>query len=65
MSAGGTPAHAAFVKAFNTNFAGPLLAGAVDGEPLDVSIAAARGAWSVEIQGSQRTAFQSAIKVVP
>ena len=33
------PADAAFVKAFNTNFAGPLLAGAVDGEPLDVFIA--------------------------
>ena len=30
---------AAFVKAFNTNFAGPLLAGQVGGEPLDVFIA--------------------------
>jgi predicted dinucleotide-binding enzyme len=34
-----TPDDAAFVKAFNTNFAGPLLAGQVGGEPLDVFIA--------------------------
>jgi hypothetical protein len=33
------PAGAGFVKAFNTNFAGPLLAGHVDGQPLDVFIA--------------------------
>jgi 8-hydroxy-5-deazaflavin:NADPH oxidoreductase len=33
------PADAAFVKAFNTNFAGPLLAGQVGGEPLDVFVA--------------------------
>jgi predicted dinucleotide-binding enzyme len=33
------PDGAALVKAFNTNFAGPLLAGEVDGEPLDVFIA--------------------------
>jgi 8-hydroxy-5-deazaflavin:NADPH oxidoreductase len=33
------PDDAAFVKAFNTNFAGPLLAGQVHGEPLDVFIA--------------------------
>lgn len=33
------PAGAGFVKAFNTNFAGPLLAGHVGGEPLDVFIA--------------------------
>jgi predicted dinucleotide-binding enzyme len=35
----GAPDDAAFVKAFNTNFAGPLLAGQVGGEPLDVFIA--------------------------
>ncbi len=34
-----TPDDAAFVKAFNTNFAGPLLAGQAGGEPLDVFIA--------------------------
>jgi 8-hydroxy-5-deazaflavin:NADPH oxidoreductase len=33
------PDDAGFVKAFNTNFAGPLLAGQVDGEPLDVFLA--------------------------
>jgi 8-hydroxy-5-deazaflavin:NADPH oxidoreductase len=33
------PDGAAFVKAFNTNFAGPLLAGQVGGEPLDVFVA--------------------------
>jgi hypothetical protein len=33
------PDDAAFVKAFNTNFAGPLLAGHVEGQPLDVFIA--------------------------
>lgn len=33
------PEDAAFVKAFNTNFAGPLLAGQIDGEPLDVFLA--------------------------
>jgi predicted dinucleotide-binding enzyme len=33
------PEGAAFVKAFNTNFAGPLLAGQVSGQPLDVFIA--------------------------
>jgi predicted dinucleotide-binding enzyme len=33
------PAGAAFVKAFNTNFAGPLLAGAIEGQPLDVFVA--------------------------
>jgi predicted dinucleotide-binding enzyme len=33
------PDGAAFVKAFNTNFAGPLLAGKVDGQPLDVFVA--------------------------
>ncbi len=33
------PDGAGFVKAFNTNFAGPLLAGQVDGKPLDVFIA--------------------------
>jgi predicted dinucleotide-binding enzyme len=33
------PADAGFVKAFNTNFAGPLLAGQVNGEPLDVFVA--------------------------
>ena len=33
------PEHAGFVKAFNTNFAGPLLAGQVAGVPLDVFIA--------------------------
>jgi hypothetical protein len=33
------PDDAAFVKAFNTNFAGPLLAGMVDGQPLDVFVA--------------------------
>jgi hypothetical protein len=86
------------VKAFNTNFAGPLLAGAVDGEPLDVFVAGDDAAAKVtvmqlvsdggmraidagrlerareleamallhmEIRGSQRTAFASAIKVVP
>jgi predicted dinucleotide-binding enzyme len=33
------PDGAAFVKAFNTNFAGPLLAGQVGGQPLDVFVA--------------------------
>jgi predicted dinucleotide-binding enzyme len=33
------PDGATFVKAFNTNFAGPLLAGKVDGQPLDVFVA--------------------------
>jgi 8-hydroxy-5-deazaflavin:NADPH oxidoreductase len=33
------PDGAAFVKAFNTNFAGPLLAGQIGGEPLDVFVA--------------------------
>jgi 8-hydroxy-5-deazaflavin:NADPH oxidoreductase len=33
------PDGAAFVKAFNTTFAGPLLAGEVRGEPLDVFVA--------------------------
>ena len=33
------PEGAAFVKAFNTNFAGPLLAGEVGGQPLDVFVA--------------------------
>jgi 8-hydroxy-5-deazaflavin:NADPH oxidoreductase len=33
------PDGAAFVKAFNTTFAGPLLAGEVGGEPLDVFVA--------------------------
>lgn len=33
------PDGAGFVKAFNTNFAGPLLAGQVDGEALDVFVA--------------------------
>jgi predicted dinucleotide-binding enzyme len=33
------PADASFVKAFNTNFAGPLYAGAVDGSPLDAFVA--------------------------
>jgi predicted dinucleotide-binding enzyme len=33
------PDGARVVKAFNTNFAGPLLAGAVDGQPLDVFVA--------------------------
>jgi predicted dinucleotide-binding enzyme len=33
------PPEASFVKAFNTNFAGPLLAGHVRGEPLDVFVA--------------------------
>jgi 8-hydroxy-5-deazaflavin:NADPH oxidoreductase len=33
------PADAGFVKAFNTNFAGPLFAGHVGGQPLDVFIA--------------------------
>lgn len=33
------PDGAAFVKAFNTNFAGPLLAGEVGGQPLDVFVA--------------------------
>ncbi len=92
------PADAAFVKAFNTNFAGPLLAGTVDGEPLDVFIAGdddgakarvmqlvsdggmraidagrlvrareleAMALLHMEIQGSHRTAFGSAIKIVP
>ena len=34
-----TPAEAAFVKAFNTNFAGPLYAGTLDGSPLDAFVA--------------------------
>ncbi len=33
------PDGAGFVKAFNTNFAGPLLAGQVHGQPLDVFLA--------------------------
>lgn len=33
------PDGAAFVKAFNTNFAGPLLVGEVGGQPLDVFVA--------------------------
>ena len=33
------PSDASFVKAFNTNFAGPLYAGAVDGSPLDAFVA--------------------------
>jgi hypothetical protein len=33
------PEGATFVKAFNTNFAGPLLAGQVRGQPLDVYVA--------------------------
>jgi predicted dinucleotide-binding enzyme len=33
------PDAAAFVKAFNTNFAGPLLVGEVGGQPLDVFVA--------------------------
>jgi len=33
------PADASFVKAFNTNFAGPLYGGAVDGSPLDAFVA--------------------------
>jgi predicted dinucleotide-binding enzyme len=33
------PDGAAFVKAFNTTFAGPLLAGEVGGKPLDVFVA--------------------------
>ena len=33
------PDGAALVKAFNTNFAGPLLAGEVGGQPLDVFVA--------------------------
>jgi predicted dinucleotide-binding enzyme len=33
------PADSAVVKAFNTNFAGPLFAGQVDGQPLDVFVA--------------------------
>jgi predicted dinucleotide-binding enzyme len=33
------PDDASLVKAFNTNFAGPLYAGAVDGSPLDAFVA--------------------------
>src|SRR6201996_1020846 len=33
------PDDAPFVKAFNTNFSGPLYAGALDGSPLDVFVA--------------------------
>jgi hypothetical protein len=33
------PGDATLVKAFNTTFAGPLLAGHVRGEPLDVFVA--------------------------
>jgi hypothetical protein len=33
------PDDAGFVKAFNTNFAGPLLAGQIDGVPLDAFVA--------------------------
>jgi predicted dinucleotide-binding enzyme len=33
------PEGTGFVKAFNTNFAGPLLSGGVDGEALDVFVA--------------------------
>jgi 8-hydroxy-5-deazaflavin:NADPH oxidoreductase len=39
MIASVAPAGARVVKAFNTNFAGPLVAGAVDGQPLDVFVA--------------------------
>jgi 8-hydroxy-5-deazaflavin:NADPH oxidoreductase len=39
MIASVAPAGAAMVKAFNTTFAGPLLAGTINGQPLDVFVA--------------------------